>query len=61
MFNIIDPIPIKTEEPLNEKTLEELIRTHHLSDTERKELIKVIIENQHVLLKCNEKLTATTA
>lgn len=60
-FETITPIPLKTETKLNEETINDLIRTDHLSKMEKQELIKTILNNQGVLLKSDEKLTATTA
>ena len=55
------PIPIEPNEKNTYKTLENIIRTTHLSKLEKESLLQTILENQSVLLKPNEKLTATSA
>lgn len=60
-FETISPIPVNSVNELDENTIRKLIRTDHLSKMEEENLIKVILENQQVLLKTNEKLTATSA
>lgn len=59
-FETIEPIPINLNTPVDEKIIENLIRTKHLSKIEKEMLIKAIHENQDVLLKQNEKLSSTT-
>lgn len=58
-FETISPIPIDIKIDLNPDTIKDLIRTQHLSKLERDELISSILKHQQVLLKNNEKLTAT--
>lgn len=58
-FEAISPIPVSTENTLNQDTIKDLIRTQHLSKLERDELISCILKHQQVLLKNNEKLTST--
>uniref|UniRef100_A0AAG5D8F6 RNA-directed DNA polymerase n=1 Tax=Anopheles atroparvus TaxID=41427 RepID=A0AAG5D8F6_ANOAO len=58
-FETITPIPISKGQTLTEKDIRKLIRLDHLSEHEKIHLIKLILKNQTVLLKTNEKLTAT--
>lgn len=60
-FETITPIPIKPQDKISAKTLENLLRTSHLSKLEKDLLLQTILENEAVLLKPNEKLTATSA
>lgn len=60
-FELLTPIPIKTNEKLKVDDIAKLIRTNHLSEFEKQQLYEVILKNQAVLLKANEKLSATTA
>lgn len=60
-FETISPIPISIENSLDRDTVENLIRTEHLSKLEKDELIDCILKNQRVLLKNSEKLTTTMA
>lgn len=60
-FEAISPIPMNTGSNVDHDTIKNLIRTNHLSTIEKNELTNCILKNQHVLLKNNEKLTATMA
>lgn len=60
-FETITPIPVKPNHKITKEILNGIIRTAHLSNMERDELFQTIIENESVLLKPNEKLTATSA
>lgn len=60
-FETISPIPIDIENYLDRDTIKDLLRTEHLSKIEKDELISCILKHQQVLLKNNEKLTATMA
>lgn len=58
-FETITPIPISSENALDLNTINDLIRTEHLSKFEKRKLLETLLEHQHVLLKEDEKLTAT--
>lgn len=60
-FETITPIPLKPDNKVTKEILNQIIRTNHLSIIEKDELFRTIIENESVLLKPNEKLTATSA
>lgn len=60
-FELLTPIPLKTTDRLNKNEIEKLIRTDHLTQIEKQNLLDVILRNQAVLLKTDEKLSATTA
>lgn len=60
-FETITPIPLNKENKMNTETLDKIIRTAHLSKIEKKLLFETILNNQSILLKKNEKLTATAA
>lgn len=60
-FETVTPIPINGETELDETAISNFIRMDHLSKMEKQELIKTVLRNQAVLLKADEKLTATTA
>jgi RNase H-like domain found in reverse transcriptase/Reverse transcriptase (RNA-dependent DNA polymerase)/Integrase zinc binding domain len=59
-FETLEPIPISDNSNLNFRTLEKIIRTDHLSEFEKQKLFETILKNKMVLLKPNEKLSATT-
>lgn len=59
-FETIQPIEIYGNNLINKELIAKMIRTEHLSEQEKRVLIKTIYENQKVLLKQNEKLSATT-
>lgn len=60
-FETLEPIPLDSQTKLDRMTIEQLIRTEHLSKVEKEKLLDVILTNQQVLLKTDEKLTSTTA
>lgn len=60
-FETLKPIPIEEPNRLTEDAIRPLIRTTHLSKYETDELIGIIFKNQDILLRKNEKLSATTA
>ena len=59
-FETITPIPMGHHDQIDKATLDKIIRTKHLSAIEKNILFDTILENQCVLLKPNEKLTATS-
>lgn len=59
-FETINPIPLNINEPLNKESINLLIRSSHLTPFEKDKLLDVILENQQILLKRNEKLSSTT-
>lgn len=60
-FETLDPIPVELTHKLNLNDIEKLIRVDHLSKLEKLDLIKLLHENQQVLLREGEKLSSTTA
>ena len=60
-FETIQPIEIDHDDDLSKEAIEKLIRIEHMSQLEKSEIINLIHENQQILLKQNEKLSATTA
>lgn len=58
-FETITPIPIDKGQTLTEQDIRKLIRLDHLSEYEKTQITGLILKNQKVLLKTNEKLTAT--
>jgi hypothetical protein len=60
-FETVTPIPIEPEGKITVEMLDKIIRTNHLSKLEQKLLFQTILENETVLLKPTEKLTATSA
>lgn len=58
-FETITPIPIKSDDVICSNQLSELIRTNHLSNLEKETLFETLLAHQGVLLKTDEKLTAT--
>lgn len=60
-FETITPIPIEPKGKITSETLKKILRVGHLSKLEKEILYETILENQSVLLKPNEKLTATSA
>lgn len=59
-FETISPIPLPSEYSVSKKVLNEIIRTDHLSKWEKEKLFESIIANQNVLLRPEEKLTASS-
>lgn len=60
-FETITPIPIEPKDKVTYEVLDKIIRTNHLSELEKEHLFRTILQNQSVLLKPHEKLTATSA
>lgn len=60
-FETLTPVPISTGKTISKEEIKQMIRSDHLSPLEATELLNVIHENQSVLLKEGEKLSATTA
>lgn len=60
-FEIIEPIPTGKDGNLDREKIETLIRTQHLSKLEKTKLLDLMYQNQSILLKQNEKLSATSA
>ena len=60
-FETINPIPIDCRSPISEEKILELIRTNHLSELEKRQLVELICKHQQFLLKENEKLSSTSA
>uniref|UniRef100_A0AAG5DCG3 RNA-directed DNA polymerase n=1 Tax=Anopheles atroparvus TaxID=41427 RepID=A0AAG5DCG3_ANOAO len=58
-FEAITPIPVDLHNSLHINDIKQIIRTKHLSNYEIGELLPVIHSNQGVLLRNNEKLTAS--
>lgn len=59
-FETLNPIPLSENKTLDKKCIQKLIRTSHLSENEKYVLTETIFNNQSILLKQNEKLSATT-
>lgn len=59
-FETINPIPIIGKSLISKEIIKDLIRTSHLNENEKSALINTIYENQTVLLRQNEKLSATS-
>lgn len=59
-FETLKPIPISGNSLINKQAIDELIRTNHLNELEKTTLINTLFENQSVLLRQNEQLSATT-
>lgn len=53
-------LPDKKNKTKNKTKIDTLIRTDHLSKLEKDELLKLLTDHHHVILKDNEKLTSTT-
>lgn len=60
-FETVTPIPIDPKDQITKEVLDKILRTNHLSKFEKETLYQTILENQSVLLKPDEKLTATSA
>lgn len=59
-FETIQPIPSDISHKLSKGDILSLIRTKHLSKLEEMKIIDLVHEHQNILLKQNEKLSATT-